>query len=241
MPTKKQNKRIGSEVERLFARNILKNDNAISAIKNKFNISGMIQEVHPTGANQRKSDVLILFQNNYSIGVNIKAGKTDFNQITRIWLTDFVNKLSISNIASEAIQYGIDNYRIRNRHFFIEEQYQDIVKKEFYLKLSKILELIFKGLNNDVAKILALYDRLNGQFYMYSMDEVLRNLSESKIEFSNNGIIKIGDYLSLQRKGGNGARVKYLKSDPNHPGNQIQFKMKINTFINEYNNRIATF
>ena len=37
---------------------------------------------------------------------------------------------------------------------------------------------------------------------------------------------KLGKYITTQRKGGNGSRIKKPKVDPTHPGNQLQFKFK---------------
>ncbi len=35
----------------------------------------------------------------------------------------------------------------------------------------------------------------------------------------------------FQRKGGNGERVKVQKTDPKHPGNDIQMKLYIKSFL----------
>lgn len=175
---------------------------------------------------------MLLF-NNYSLGVNIKAGKTDFNQVTRIWLDKFVEEIKISNECKNAIQNGIDNHRLKRKKIFIDIDYQEIVKRELGTYLKQIIELIFRGINNNIVKLLVLYDRSKKCYYLYDMDNVIDLLSESIITFSDKGIIKIGKYITLQRKGGNGVTHKMPKSDPKHPGNQIQFKMKIISYMNE--------
>lgn len=192
----------------------------------------MLLEAHPTGHNEKKSDVLILFSKTYPIGVNIKAGKVGFNQVTRIWLEDFASQVNLSNNTVIAFQKGIDNHRLkRESRVLIENRFRDEVKIELKQKISKILELIFKGLNNDIVKLLVICNRENDKFYIYDMDDVLDILSKSDITFSNKGVVNFGEYITLQRKGGNGDKVHRPKTDPKHPGNQLQFKMKIIDFI----------
>jgi len=50
--------------------------------------------------------------------------------------------------------------------------------------------------------------------------------SEVSPQSTDEGIIKIGKYITTQRKCGNGSRIKKPKIDPTHPGNQLQFKFK---------------
>ncbi len=190
-------------------------------------------EVHPTGQNQKKSDVLVLFSGNFILGVNIKAGKSNFNQVTRMWLDRFATEIGLSEKSKDMIQEGIDNHRLKRSNVFIKEDYQEIIKTEFQIKIKLIMELIFRGINNDIVKILTLYDRNKRIFYLYDMQEVIDFLSTSDITFSDRGIIRIGKYLTMQRKGGNGVKHTIPKSDPRHPGNQIQFKMKIISFMND--------
>ena len=59
------------------------------------------------------------------------------------------------------------------------------------------------------------------------MDDVivfLFNNAKDNIGFTNKGIIKIGDFITVQRKGGDGKHIKLPKTDWRHPGNQLQFK-----------------
>ena len=232
MSKHKENAEIGNEIERGFVSLLKKNKDLIEKIKNQYKIKENFSEAHPTGRNQKKSDVLLLF-NNYSMGVNIKAGKTNFNQITRLWLDKFIEVISLSNKCKEVIQNGIDNHRLKRNKIFIEEKYFEILKKEFEPNLKKIIEYIFKGLNNNIVKLLVLYNRNKKYYFIYDIDSVIDLFSKNIITFSKNGIIKIGDFITLQRKGGNGIACKIPKSDLKHPGNQIQFKMKILSFMDK--------
>ena len=69
-------------------------------------------------------------------------------------------------------------------------------------------------------------------FYFYEIDKLITEISKAEIKFSKNGVIKFGEFITLQRKGGNGDKLHLPKSDLRHPGNQLQFKMKIINFIN---------
>jgi len=70
---------------------------------------------------------------------------------------------------------------------------------------------------------------LTKTIFIYKMDQFLQFMEENiadKIFFSRKGIIKLGDFLSVQRKGGNGSHITISKTDWEHPGNQLQFKCK---------------
>lgn len=54
------------------------------------------------------------------------------------------------------------------------------------------------------------------------MQQLLTIFKKSSLSFSKKGI-KIGDYLTLQRKGGDSHYTKLPKNHINHPSNQLQF------------------
>ena len=59
------------------------------------------------------------------------------------------------------------------------------------------------------------------------MDDVIRFLiknASNNIGFTEKGIIRLGEFVTIQRKGGNGKHIIIPKTDWNHPGNQLQFK-----------------
>ena len=66
------------------------------------------------------------------------------------------------------------------------------------------------------------------------MQKLLAILKQSCITFSKKGIIKIGNYISLQRKGGDGNYTQLPKTHIKHPSNQLQFKMKVLSFTQQY-------
>ncbi|MDP8233561.1 MAG: hypothetical protein P9M06_02000 [Candidatus Saelkia tenebricola] len=233
MVRKKENAKIGGEAERLFASKLKADTKLQKFITRKYKLKGDFLEAHPTGINQKKSDVLVLFSESVPVGVNIKAGKADFNQVTRLWLSSLAKEIKLSKTAVSIFQKGIDNYRLKRKECLIEKESQPYIENELRGKLDLVIELIFRGIGNDIAKILALYDRTKKVYHLYDLDEFISKVARSKIGFTAKGIVKIGKYLSIQRKSGNGASVKVPKSHPKHPGNQIQFKMKILSFMHE--------
>ena len=66
-----------------------------------------------------------------------------------------------------------------------------------------------------------------------------RNLSKTSLKlsksvvFTSQGNIQIGNSIIIQRKGGNGIHIHGIKDkgDVTHPGNNIQFKLKVNQFV----------
>ena len=191
-----------------------------------------IQSVILQGQKNTKADLLIKLTDHRTIGISVKASQTDFNQIHRLTLSRFANCLKLSKKSIKVFQQSIDNYRIQNRKCFIEVQYQKYIQFELEKRLEYLLNLIF--LNNENIQIFVIYDRIKQEFFFYHMPELLAIFKKSSLSFSKKGIIKIGDYLSLQRKGGDGHYTKLPKNHRNHPSNQLQFKMKVLSFTQQY-------
>lgn len=86
-------------------------------------------------------------------------------------------------------------------------------------------------------EILVLYERIDSIMQIYSMKDVLKHLNYN-ITFTNKGNILIGNSIIIQRKGGNGIHIHGIKDkgDPTHPGNNIQFKLRVNDFVKEMEN-----
>jgi hypothetical protein len=76
-----------------------------------------------------------------------------------------------------------------------------------------------------------LYDRGANKMYLYDLADVLANLDYTTT-ISTRGTIKIGEYVTVQRKGGNGVKFNHIsKTSLSHPGNNLQVKMKVKTFV----------
>ena len=76
-----------------------------------------------------------------------------------------------------------------------------------------------------------IYERIKQEFFFYHMQQLLAILKKS---FSKKGLIKIGDYLTLQRKGMDGHYTQLPQNHINHSLNQRQFKMKVLSFTQQY-------
>jgi hypothetical protein len=70
---------------------------------------------------------------------------------------------------------------------------------------------------------------------LFNMDEVInfieKDVSRTGITFGSR--INIGEYIQLQRKGGDGKHVRIRKEDPLHPGNQLQVKLISRKLMND--------
>ena len=128
-------------------------------------------------------------------------------------LSNFENYLKLSEKSFQIFQKSIDHYRIGHRNFFIDPENQKYIKLESCLV--ELLRSIF--LKNENVQIFAIYDRNKQEFFFYHMQQLLDIFKKSCITFSKNGIIKIGNYLTLQRKGGDGNYTKLPKNHINHP------------------------
>jgi hypothetical protein len=63
------------------------------------------------------------------------------------------------------------------------------------------------------------------------MPEVLKQIG-SEFSYTDRGNISLGKYVVFQRKGGNGVHSIHIKkTDPSHPGNNVQIKLKMNEFV----------
>lgn len=221
------NWKIGYSIEK-FVQKLLLNKTIASKI---FPFSH-VQSVILQGQKNTKTDLLINLTDHKTIGISVKASQTDFNQISRLTLSRLANCLKLSEKSVKIFQQSIDNYRIQNRKFFIEVKYQKYIQLELEKCLEDLLNLIF--LNNENLQIFVIYDRIKQEFFFYHMQQLLAIFKKSFLSFSKKGIIKIGDYLTLQRKGGDGHYTKLPKNHINHPSNQLQFKMKVLSFTQQY-------
>lgn len=178
---------------------------------------------------QLKKDILINIDKE-SIGVSIKSRKTkSFHQTDRRRLEKWKKFLNmpddIFNIIKKAILRKAERGRAVN--FILNKDHNTII--EFFSQNYRtIIREIFIR-NEDDLLILLINDIKNEKIYLYKMDEVLEFLIENvsnHIGFTDNGIIELGSFLTIQRKGGNGVKINKVipKTEWRHPGNNLQFK-----------------
>lgn len=182
-----------------------------------------------SGIHNKKVDVKLEFACGRNVDVNIKAFKVGLNQLTRTTPEKFCNHFDLDclhwlqNLLVEKSKYGIDKY-----DFFPVSQREKAVKI-FTPIARQIVEwsMSFKK----SREILVLYDRQQSIMYIYLIKTILKNLKYD-IDFSSlGGNLLIGSIITLKRKGGDGnSSIQKLKTDPTHPGNNIQLQLNIHKF-----------
>jgi hypothetical protein len=220
---------IGMDVERLFKNSVRNSPDVIEQLRNHFSISGTFATSYKTGTDAGKSDVILKFSDGRTLSANIKAFKAGFNQVTRATIATFCGRFgtdSLKSIFDEAV------IRVARRAGkFVLEADQELVATELHPIAQQIVQRSIAGDEN--PELLVLFDRGAGRMLIYDMAQILRDLDYS-ISFSGKGIIKIGKYFTIQRKGGNGVHSLHVPKDSlEHPGNGLQVKLNVRKFVNE--------
>jgi hypothetical protein len=178
--------------------------------------------------NRKKCDIKVISGsgNNSSLCITLKTiTNASFHQIDRRWLDKWARILdmpqNIYDIFIDAIKRVAEN----GNACFILPKDREIVKEFLNSNLTKIMKEIFKAGEEDV-KVLAIYNVATNKICFFDLGEVIEYFAKSEITFSNKGIIKIGEFITIQRKGGNRSHIRMKKTDLRHPGNQLQFKFK---------------
>lgn len=181
-----------------------------------------------------KSDVKIYVKDKFGykgeLGCSLKAAEANFNQIDRRWLSDWADVLDMPALVKDMIQSSLDRKITNSRAVFILPEQKSTVLP--YLK--SVNELIFKELftrEDENLKVFVTYDEVEKKWYVSKVDDIIQSLKQEQFTTTSKGVIKIGESLSLQRKGGDGNITNIPKSSPLHPSNQLQFKIKPLTII----------
>lgn len=201
--------------------------------------------------NRVKCDIAIKAQGLASSGqqvcISLKTvTNASFHQLDRRWLDEWRSKLEMPNevyeILWEAILRKARAESGNRKAVFIPPEHRKVVGEFIKSKLDVIIREVFVKDEADV-KILAIWDRTTrggGELCLFNMDDVISFLSRQEVSFSEEGIVRIGKYVTMQRKGGDGSHVKVPKDDPKHPGNQLQFKFKPLEFMNDMKGKIRS-
>jgi hypothetical protein len=223
-----QNAFIGMEVERLFKNTIARHPEVIQALKTHFGIRGEFAKSFSTGADAGKSDVLIRFTDS-TLSANIKAYKTGFNQLTRTTISSFCKEFNIQHL-EKIFESGVLRVAAKSGPFILQSD-RDLIMASFSPIARAIVH--FALARNENPELLVLYNRAKNTMNLYDMELTLKNL-EYDVSISERGIIKIGKYITIQRKGGNGEHSIHIpKTSLAHPGNNLQIKMKVARFVDD--------
>lgn len=182
-----------------------------------------------------KSDIS-LTENSIKVGISVKSSsKTSFHQLDRRTLDNWKRTIDIPDEIFDTLKNSIlrvsENSR-KNR--FIVEEDQDKIGKFFLENIEGLLREIFTR-NEPNLKLFLINNKMERKIFICDMDEALEfliNNASKNFSFSKKGIIKLGNFISVQRKGGNGKRIKVPKTAWEHPGNNLQFKFKPLDFAN---------
>lgn len=231
-----QNAYIGMDVEKLFKNSIKSKAPVLESLKEYFSIKGDFATSYSTGTDSGKSDVILKFSDGRTLSANIKAFKAGFNQITRARIPTFCQRFGIGSL-QPIFEAGAIRVASKSGRFILESD-EDMIAEVLTPIAKQILQVSIAGLER--PELLVLYDRNMNLMILYDMEDLLDNL-DSQIAFSKRGVIKFGQFFTIQRKGGNGVHSIHIsKTSLEHPGNGLQVKMNVRKFVLE-NEPLITF
>ncbi len=222
--------RIGLDSEKEIINAINTNQSFRELVRNCLQNLGFMYEGEMTcedAPKNMKTDITIKIARR-PIGVSIKSIKeTSFHQTDRRRLEKWKEFLNMPDNIYDIIKTAIIRKAEKGRASkFILDKDKKTIRNFFSAKYEIIIKEIFSREEKDLL-ILLINNIKDEKIYLYRMGDVfkflIKNVSNN-IDFTVNGIIKLGDYLTIQRKSGNGKHIKIPKTDWKHPGNDLQFK-----------------
>jgi len=219
--------RIGLDSENDLVSLINTNKQFRNSIKRCLNELGFVMQGE-IKARRDNIKVDIFIEDDVSrIGVSMKSStKTSFHHIDRRWLEKWQEFLSMPNDISMILREAILRIARNSKDYFILQSDRARVKDFFARHVRNIISEIFTHGEKDL-KLLMVNDKSKDKLYLFRMEEVINFLVENtrdNISFSPKGIIRVGDFVTVQRKSGDSYKITIPKTDWKHPGNQIQFK-----------------
>lgn len=193
-------------------------------LKLGFNVQG---KLIARKKNSIKTDIFIRINEREEIGVSIKSSiMTSFHQLDRRRLEEWKDFLKMPDDIFEILKDAILRVARNPKAEFILERDRDKIKEFFSRHLSEIINEIFRR-GEEQLRLLLINDKRKRRIYIFRMDDVIKFLIENaknNINFTEKGIIRLGDFITVQRKGGDGKHIAIPKTDWRHPGNELQFK-----------------
>lgn len=164
--------------------------------------------------------------NGQAFQVSVKKSTADFSQLDRRWLSSLKSALNIPNNITNEIQEGLDSMRLKTgEKRLILTKYESDIIEYFQNNINIFMEEMFTR-QNPIVSLFVVYDSNLKTWYILNMKDVLTFASNQIVSVSNKGVLKLGDYITMQRKGGDGNVTRVPKTDPTHPSNQLQVKIK---------------
>ena len=221
----------GKYFEELFCQEIVKNPKHIREIVEAFSGSvsknPKIKLVEREGQHGEKSDVFIRTTGGHNFGANIKSFKgKGFNQATRLKIRDFVDQFGLSDKFRHILELSMIRKARNTKRNWISPDDSDFIVHE--LNHSKAFDILkYSLLGEDSPELFILIKSDSQIIRIYKMEELLDYLRKSiNVKITPRGVISLHSCFTIQRKGSNGKHVKRDKDDLDHPGNNIQIKLK---------------
>lgn len=183
----------------------------------------------------RKTDLVLKLNcggREVKIGVSVKTRKEHSrpdSHLDRRWLEDWRETLNIPSDICECLWMGIIGLASGKTRSLVPLEMRDKVKNFFLQHIKEFLEEAIRG-GEASLKVFSVVEYSSRQacVYFFNVDDVItvleENIKEKGVRFDS--VIYLGDFVWVQRKGGDGKHVKVPETDPRHPGNQLQVKIK---------------
>jgi hypothetical protein len=224
MPT---NPEIGSATERLFKNTIRNKPDVIERLREYFNIEGQFAHSYLTGTDSGKSDVILRFTDGRSLSANVKAYSAGFNQLTRLKIASFCDEFELQHLRKIFEDGALRVSRKEGR--FISSDDEAEITNTIGPLAKQIVHFSIARLEN--PELFVLYNRKTSTMHLFDMREILANLDYS-VSVTPRGVIRIGEFVTIQRKGGNGVKFAHVpKTSLAHPGNDLQIKMTVGSVV----------
>ncbi|MCL2016455.1 MAG: hypothetical protein FWG68_09450 [Defluviitaleaceae bacterium] len=232
-----ENAYIGRNAENIIQNTIIDQVEVVETLRQHFKIEGKLKNSAGGGIYGEKSDGRINFDCGHYIDMNIKSFTAAFNQLARTTIPKFCEDFHINEDDKTELQNLIiaKSQNRANMLFPMEVQEK---WGEFFAENAK--QLVKWGFSSKPSReILVLFNRKTNSVKIYAMRDILRKINLN-VTFTKGGV-NIGDCISFQRKGGNGVHSKEIpKNSLQHPGNNVQLKLKPLKFIEEFSQHLLS-
>lgn len=227
----------GIKGEKLLRDTISDHPDVLETLRTAYRISAEFTGTMRTSTGQ-KCDVKIDFDGR-NIDASVKSYKgSGSNQIDRWSVDNFAKDFGLPDVIREELRELIlAKIRSDSKLPLFPQGKQEMFKEVFDPLLADIIKKSFSDVPG--REILVLFNRDEGIMRIWRMTDVVKRIPKTMV-YTAHGNIVIGECVGLQRKGGNGKKVKVPKTSPKHPGNGVQAKLYIQKFIRLHGQRMLT-
>jgi hypothetical protein len=211
--------------DKLFAANF----SACVKAKLGLTVSGDIRAQRGQGV---KTDIRILSSSGDVVGLSLKArrqGTRPDDHLDRRWLDEWRRALNMPSHVYEAFWRGIMRKAVNKRADLVFEENRPLIRDYLLSKLDTFLEEVFRRGERELQLFAVIEHNEKATLYVFRMDDIINfvkeDVKETDIEFA--AIVRLGRFLWIQRKAGDSKEIdkRLPKTDPRHPGNQLQVKI----------------